>query len=81
MAIDEHPAAGIRAPLERGAGPAPGIPDPVAQVRRWQRHLGVAISVTDIIVIAVAVVTAQALRFGFGTEHTIVFPGGGELDL
>jgi exopolysaccharide biosynthesis polyprenyl glycosylphosphotransferase len=68
-------------PFNTWSGQGPGVPEPVAQVRRWQRQLGVAISVTDLVVIAVSVMAAQALRFGFGTEHTIVFPGGGELDL
>ena len=81
MAIDEHPAAGIHAPLGRWVGPAPRIPDPVGEVRRWQRQLGLALSVTDLIVIAIAVISAQFLRFGFGNDHTIVFPGGAELDL
>ena len=81
MAVDEFPAAGIRPPLENWVGPAPGLPGAIAHVRRWQRLLAGAISVTDLFVIAVAVVTAQVLRFGFGSDDTLVFPGGGTLDV
>ena len=77
MAIDERPPATPHRPSLEGrkAAPQPSrFPTPAARVRRWQRLFAGLLSITDVLVIAFAVFTAQFLRFGFG-EQRLVIPG------
>jgi len=77
MAIDERPASANRPRLD-GLTPPP-LPrvfaTPAARVRRWQRLFAGLLSITDTLVIAIAVATAQYIRFGFFQGSKLVIPG------
>ncbi|MBD8023737.1 sugar transferase [Microbacterium gallinarum] len=75
MAIDERPPAPHRPSLDGLTAPQPTrFPTPAARVRRWQRLFATLLSITDTLVIMLAVFTAQFIRFGFVGE-SLVLPG------
>jgi exopolysaccharide biosynthesis polyprenyl glycosylphosphotransferase len=81
VAIDEGSAPEI--PPRRSdpqSRPPHGVPSPAARVRRWQRLFAALLSITDTIVIAVAVFGAQVVRFGFGGQRLLI-PGISDSDL
>lgn len=79
MAIDQHPAVDVQPPLARWTGLEADVPERVAEVRRWQRLFGAAVAVSDLVVITVAVASAQILRFGITTDPALVFASGAAL--
>jgi exopolysaccharide biosynthesis polyprenyl glycosylphosphotransferase len=72
VAIDERPQAPVRPPRGEWVAPRPrNFPSPAARVRRWQRLFARLLSITDTIVIAMAVFGAQIARIGYGEKLVI----------
>jgi len=75
MLIDDRSNTSSR-PAEPPArpllSPASKWPSPAARVRRWQRAFAALLSITDLMLIAVAVFGAQWIRLGIGTSELVI---------
>lgn len=80
MAIDERPATAQRPAGVPVTTSSYGFSSPAARVRRWQRLFAGLLSVTDTLVITIAVFGAQLIRFGFEGQRLHI-PGGSDRDL
>ena len=71
MAIDERSHSPSPSALGWGGLGSRNVASPAARVRRWQRLFAGLLSITDTIVIAIAVFGAQVARIGFGEALVI----------
>ena len=71
MAIDERLQSSSPSALGWGGLGSRNVTSPAARVRRWQRLFAGLLSITDTIVIAIAVFGAQVARIGFGEALVI----------